>query len=164
MSSTPPVPVVTDKPAPVTAAIRILLIVGILGTLLAGAGLFFLLGMLGMVSLRTAAPGLAMWSVAFLVSVADIVAALALRRGKRGVRPVIVGFQLAGLAMLGFSVVAGWASQTQPGAPGVGQMLVMLLGVLASSGLPFVFGLVAAGLLWAPSARAYFNPDTATVD
>jgi hypothetical protein len=142
-------------PPAVTAAVWILVGSGVIAALEAVLGLLLLWGTSG--SGANTTPALVLYLTLASVAVANFACANAVRRGKLFVRPLVTTVPVAGLVLV--VVAAVTASSSAPaGSPAAagGPTSAILLAVL-SQGLPLIGGLVAALLVWLPSAGLYFR-------
>lgn len=150
-----PEPPAGRVPPAVTAAVWILVGSGVIAALEAVLGLLLLWGTSGSGAATT--PALVLYLTLASVAVANLACSAAVRRGKLFVRPLVTAIPLAGLVLV---VVAAFAASSSapagsPAAAG-GLPSAVLLAVL-SQGLPLIGGLVAALLVWLPSAGRYFR-------
>lgn len=148
-------------PRAVVASVWILVVAGAVAGLQAVMGLVLLAGSMG--SGGNTTPALVLWLTLAAVAAADLACARAVGRGKRFVRPVVTVIPLAGLALAVLATLAGFASVSSenpaypenPAAAGGVQSAIFL--TVFSQGLPLIGGLVAAVLVWLPSAGRYFR-------
>lgn len=150
-----PEPLAGRVPPAVTAAVWILVGSGVIAALESGLGLLLLWGTSGSGAATT--PALVLYLTLASVAVANLACSAAVRRGRLFVRPLVTAIPLAGLILV---VVAAFAASSSapagsPAAAG-GLPSAVLLAVL-SQGLPLIGGLVAALLVWLPSAGRYFR-------
>lgn len=143
-------------PRAVTAALWILVVAGVVAAVQAALGMVLLVGTPG--SGGTSTPALVLWLTLASVAAADLACASAVRRPKPPVRAVMTVIPPAGLTLVVLATIAGHSSVSaaSPGAAGGLPSAVFL--TVFSQGLPLLGGLVAAVLVWLPSARRCFRP------
>lgn len=142
-------------PSIVTAAVWTLVVSGGIAALEAVLGLLLLSESIGSDAKTT--PALLLYLTLASAAVAYFTCARAVRRGKPFVRPVVTVIPLVGLIVVVLATVAAF-SNVPAGSPtaAAGLPAAIFLTVF-SQGLPLVGGLVAAALVWLPSARRYFG-------
>ncbi|HEX9086029.1 MAG TPA: hypothetical protein VF867_00700 [Arthrobacter sp.] len=142
-------------PRPVTAAGWILLVAGVVAALQAALGLVLFVSTLG--SGGNTTPALVLWLTLAAAAAADLVCVNPVRRGKPFARPIVTVIPLAGLTLVVLATIAG-VSSLPAGSPGAaGGLAPAIFLTVFSQGLPLLAGLVAAVLVWLPSARRYFR-------
>lgn len=141
-------------PGPVTAAVWILVVCGVIAALQAVLGMTLLAGTLG--SGANTTPALLLWLTLAAVAAADLFCARAVRRAKPFSRPVVTVVPLAGFGLMVLATLAGVSSMSPAGTPPGGLPGAVLLTVL-SQGLPLIGGAVAAVLVWLPASRLQFR-------
>ncbi|MDI3213359.1 hypothetical protein [Arthrobacter sp. AL12] len=159
---------IADVPAVLRISSGIWLVLGSLGTLWTLTGLLMVLAFSGMVAPQTylpesigsdakTAPALVLYLTLASAAGAYFTCARAVRRGKPFVRPVITVIPLVGLIVVVLATVAAFSNVSARSPTAAAGLLAAIFLTVFSQGLPLAGGLVAAALVWLPSARRYFR-------